>query len=305
MFGISQTLLCRKPHLLPESAQPWGLGHLRTTQKNSRNRRPAAAWRIVALCCSLVLASFVGACSQDSLIGDDLEAARAAVGKRDWPLAERLLERYLREEQKPDKRWEAWQQLLTVINFSGVEPRASLEYLEAMLEEFADNDARNKVILKRIGELNENLRHYERAADAWSAYIGLAGLTAPETVEAYRHLAGTQFSLRRFEAGEEALQQCLALPLPDHDKIMCMYDLADQNMARERWQEVADLSQQILDSEPDANVRGLAGYLLADALEQLGQKKEALKQFELARDDYPNPAVIDNRIAHLRKKLKQ
>lgn len=239
------------------------------------------------------------------MTGDDLEAARAAVSKRDWPLAERLLERYLREEQNPDKRWEAWQQLLTVINFSGVEPRASLEYLDAMLEEFADNDARNKIILKLTGELNENLRHYARAADAWSAYIGLAGLTAAETVEAYRHLAGTQFGLRRFEAGEEALQQCLALPLPDHDKIMCMYDLADQNMARERWQEVADLSQQILDSEPDKDVRGLAGYLLADALEQLGHEKEALKQFELARDDYPNPAVIDNRIAHLRKKLKQ
>lgn len=305
MANISKILFCRGPRIFPGSARPWGTVGARAAKKNSRPKRAATALRGLALCCSLALACLAGACGQDSLTGDDLEAARTAAGKRDWPLAERLLERYLREEQNPDKRWEAWQQLLTVINFSGVEPRASLEYLEAMLEEFADNDARTKVILKRTGELNESLRHYERAADAWSAYIGLAGLTAGETVEAYRHLAGTQFSLRRFEAGEEALQQCLALPLPDHDKIMCMYDLADQNMARERWQEVADLSQQILDSEPDTNVRGLAGYLLADALEQLGQKKEALKQFELARDDYPNPAVIDNRIAHLRKKLKQ
>lgn len=305
MFGISKALFCRKQHMAPEPAQPWGTVRPHAAQKNSRKKQPAPMWRIVALCCSLALACLAGACGQGSLIGDDLEAARTAVGKRDWPLAERLLERYLREEHNSDKRWEAWQQLLTVINSSSVEPRASLEYLEAMLEEFADDDARNKVILKRMGELTENLRHYERAADAWSAYIGLAGLTAGETVEAYRHLAGTQFSLRRFEAGEEALQQCLALPLPDHDKIMCMYDLADQNMARERWQEVADLSQQILDSEPDKELRGLAGYLLADALEQLGHKKEALKQFELARDEYPNPAVIDNRIAHLRKKLKQ
>ena len=86
---------------------------------------------------------------------------------------------------------------------------------------------------------------------------------------------------------------------------MCMYDLADQNMARERWQEVSDLCQQILDSDPDKTLRGLTGYLLADALEQLGKTKEALKYFELARDDYPNPSVIDNRIAHLRKKLKK
>ena len=132
-----------------------------------------------------------------------------------------------------------------------------------------------------------------------------AGLTPRETVEGYRHLASVQFSQRRFEAGEETLQQCLALPLRDHDKMMCMYDLADQNMARERWQEVADLCQQILDSGPDKELRGLSGYLLGDALEQLGKGAEALKQFELARDEYPNPSVMDNRIAHLRNKLKK
>lgn len=244
-------------------------------------------------------------CEQNTLLADDLSAARTAVAERNWPLAERLLERYLREEQNPDKRWEAWQQLLTVVNSANPEARATLEYLEVMLAEYADDDARAKLVLERMGRLNEILRRYDRAVDAWSAYTGLTGLTSQETVEGYRHLASVQFSQRRFEAGEETLQQCLSLPLPDHDKIMCMYDLADQNMARQRWQEVADLCQQILDSEPDKNLRGLSGYLLGDALEQLGRGAEALKQFELARDEYPNPSVMDNRIAHLRKKLKK
>lgn len=244
-------------------------------------------------------------CEQNALLADDLSAARTAVAERNWPLAERLLERCLREEQSPDKRWEAWQQLLTVVNSANPEARATLDYLEAMLAEYADDDARVKLVLERMGRLNESLRRYERAADAWSAYIGLAGLTPRETVEGYRHLASVQFSQRRFEAGEETLQQCLALPLRDHDKMMCMYDLADQNMARERWQEVADLCQQILDSGPDKELRGLSGYLLGDALEQLGKGAEALKQFELARDESPNPSVMDNRIAHLRNKLKK
>ena len=244
-------------------------------------------------------------CEQNALLADDLSAARTAVAERNWPLAERLLERCLREEQSPDKRWEAWQQLLTVVNSANPEARTTLDYLEAMLAEYADDDARVKLVLERMGRLNESLRRYERAADAWSAYIGLAGLTPRETVEGYRHLASVQFSQRRFEAGEETLQQCLALPLRDHDKMMCMYDLADQNMARERWQEVADLCQQILDSGPDKELRGLSGYLLGDALEQLGKGAEALKQFELARDEYPNPSVMDNRIAHLRNKLKK
>lgn len=259
----------------------------------------------LTLCLCLVFAGFLCACKDQSMVGDDLSAARTAVSLRDWSLAERLLERYLREARDADLRWEAWQQLLVVLNAAGQEPRATLECLETMLAEFADNDARSAVILRRMGEVNEGLRRYGRAADAWNAYIGLAGLSSEQTVDGYRRLAAMQFNLRRFDAGEDTLQQCLALPLADHDKIMCMYDLADQNMARERWQDVADLCQQILDSDPDKILRGLAGYLLADALEQLGKGKEALKNFELARDDYPNPSVVDNRIAHLRKKLKK
>lgn len=270
------------------------------------------AWRPrvrgFTVCLLWCLCFWLVGCDSPALKGDDLSQAREAVSQRQWSLAERLLERYLRESQDSqdaDSRWEAWQQLLVVVNAAGQEPRASLEYLETMQEEYLDDDARSAVILKRMAEVNEGLHRYGRAVDMWNAYIGLGGLSPQQVLEGYRRLAAMQFSLRRFEAGEDTLQQCLALPLPDHDKIMCMYDLADQNMARERWQEVSDLSQQILDSDPDQNVRGLAGYLLADALEQLGKNGEALKQFELARDAYPNPSVIDNRIAHLRKKLKK
>ncbi|OXS28023.1 MAG: hypothetical protein BCS36_01460 [Desulfovibrio sp. MES5] len=271
-----------------------------------------AAWRPrvrgFTVCLLWCLCFWLVGCDSPALKGDDLSQAREAVSQRQWSLAERLLERYLRESQDSqdaDSRWEAWQQLLVVVNAAGQEPRASLEYLETMQEEYLDDDARSAVILQRMAEVYEGLHRYERAVDMWNAYIGLGGLSAQQVLEGYRRLAAMQFSLRRFDAGEDTLQQCLALPLADHDKIMCMYDLADQNMARERWQEVSDLSQQILDSDPDQNVRGLAGYLLADALEQLGKNSEALKQFELARDAYPNPSVIDNRIAHLRKKLKK
>ena len=289
----------------PRSPQgAWGRLAALAGQEGARRLR----LRGLALCLLWCLCFSLVGCDGPALKGDDLSQAREAVSQRQWSLAERLLERYLRESQDSqdaDSRWEAWQQLLVVVNAAGQEPRASLEYLETMQEEYLDDDARSAIILKRMAEVYEGLHRYGRAVDMWSAYIGLGGLSAQQVLEGHRRLAAMQFSLRRFDAGEDTLQQCLALPLPDHDKIMCMYDLADQNMARERWQEVSGLSQQILDSDPDQNVRGLAGYLLADALEQLGRNGEALKQFELARDAYPNPSVIDNRIAHLRKKLKK
>ena len=289
----------------PRSPQgAWGRLAVLAGQEGARRLR----LRGFTLCLLWCLCFWLVGCDGPALKGDDLSQAREAVSQRQWSLAERLLERYLRESQDSqdaDSRWEAWQQLLVVVNAAGQEPRASLEYLETMQEEYLDDDARSAIILKRMAEVYEGLHRYGRAVDMWSAYIGLGGLSPQQVLEGHRRLAAMQFSLRRFDAGEDTLQQCLALPLPDHDKIMCMYDLADQNMARERWQEVSGLSQQILDSDPDQNVRGLAGYLLADALEQLGKNGEALKQFELARDAYPNPSVIDNRIAHLRKKLKK
>jgi tetratricopeptide (TPR) repeat protein len=267
-------------------------------------KTPCFPYSALILLCLVVCALF--GCERVSItVDDDVTLARAAVAARDWPLAERLLRRSLLMEQDPDRRWEVWNMLLASVNAEGEEPRASLEYLEVMLEEFSGNEARTKTILERMGRCAEMLRRFPKAADIWSSYIGLAGLEPEEMVTGHRRLAQAHFSRRLFEAGEEVLHQCLSLPLSDHDKILCMYDIADQNMARQRWQDVAGISQQILDSKPDEKLRGLASYLLADALEQLGRGKEALEQFEQARADYPNPAVIDNRIAYLRKKIKR
>lgn len=252
------------------------------------------------LCCATLLC----ACRAPVEDGDDLQAARTAMAERQWSRAERLLGRYLREERKPEQRWQAWIALLTVLEAGG-DTRTSLDYLDAMLEEFADDDARSREILFRIGRLNERLRRYARAADAWNAYLNVPGLKPGESLYGYRRLGAMLFHLRRFEAAEEALQQCLALPLADEEKSMCTYDLADQYLARGSWNEAADLARQIVDDEPQGELRALAGFVLADALEQLGRNGEALAQFEAIRDSYPNPGVIDNRIAYLKKRVKK
>ena len=254
------------------------------------------------LLCCLLLFSLPGC--ERSPLGDDLSEARSSVAAHEWTRAERLLERFLRESGDSDKRWEAWQLLLTVANATGVTTRVRLDYLDTMLEEFADSDARCKDILWRMGQLVERQRRHERAVDIWSAYLDLEGLSPQDSVEGYRHLAAMNFRLHRYEAAEDALQQCLALPVNETAKLNCMYDLADQSAARERWQEAADLSQQILDSEPSDSLRALTLFLLGDALEQLDRQEEALAQFELCRESYPNTDVVENRIAYLKKKMK-
>lgn len=259
-----------------------------------------AAWT-AALCCAALL---LGACRAPEEESDDLRAARTAIAERQWSRAERLLGRYLREERQPDQRWQAWLALLTVLEVSG-DMRAHLDYLEAMLEEFADDDAKSRAILLRIGRQNERLRRYDRAVDTWIAYLNVPGMTPVESLYGYRRLGAMLFQLRRFKAAEEALQQCLALPLDDGAKSVCAYDLADQYLARGRWNEAADMARQIVDDEPEEALRSLAGFVLADALEQLGRTGEALTQFEAIRGSYPNPGVIDNRIAYLKNNRKK
>lgn len=255
---------------------------------------------LLALCACDIRSIF----SPGDLFADDLDMAREAHMRRDWPLAERVLTRYLREEQDPEKRWQAWSLLLEAINGASQQPQASLECLEAMLVEYEDDDPKLAAILDDMGKYNESLRHYERAANAWSAYSDLESLSVEERVQGLRRLAQNQLAQRHFDAADATLRQCMSLPAPDSEKAWCMLDLADAGSAREQWAEVADLCQQILDSEPGGRVMGLAGYLRADALEQMGDKKQALEQFEQARDAYPNPAVMDNRIEWLKRQIK-
>lgn len=256
------------------------------------------------LCALLCGCDIKSVFSPEAIFPGDLELAKHAYSRRDWPLAERLLGRCLREEQDPEKRWQAWNLLLQALNATSPEPRASLECLDVMLVEYEDDDLKLAGVLAQMGEYNESLHHYDRAANAWSAYTDLETLPIEERARGLRRLAQAQLGQRHFDAAEESLQQCLALPLEDSDKVWCMLDLAEVGARREQWQDVADLCQQILDSAPDSQASGLAAYLRGDALEQMGENFRALAQFEQGRDQYPNPAVMDNRIAWLKKQLK-
>lgn len=239
------------------------------------------------------------------MVGDDLEEAKFAIQQHNWTLAERLLERYLRTQQDLDKRWDAWQRLLEVTTSAGTDYRTALDYLEAMLMEYYEDEPRTKIILLRMGELNESLRRYSRAADVWSTFIGLGGLTDEEAVQGHRRLAQIHFRGRFFDAGEDVLQSCLALDVPDKGRAMCLYDLADMNMARERWKDATDLALQIMDMDVDEKAKGITAFLLGDALEQQKNFVEALQYFEAAQGQYPNERVVENRIAYLKQKLKK
>lgn len=286
----------------------WFLAHLRCFLRlfrlacGVRSNFMSASKDIFCSIAMILLFFALSACERSVFAEDDLTLARTAYMEQNLPLAERLLERFLRENQNSQERWQAWELLLKVLNADRIHPRASLDCLDAMLVEYEDDPEKIAEILPQVANYNRQLRHFDLAAHAWNAYLELAGLDEAKRLNGYRQLAGVEYVQRHYEAAEDVLQQCLALPVPDKAKVPCMLDLAEGHMLRDHWQEVADLTGQILETEPEGEISGKANYLRADALEQLGKIDEALATFEKARHTYPNPLVIENRIEYLKKK---
>ena len=254
--------------------------------------------------CLLVLFAFSAACDRVSLTMNDLDEAKAAIGQRDWPRAERLLERYLRTEEAPQQRWEAWTRLVDIYSRINLDPNGAVGQLEAMRQEFSRDAAKKKQILARLGELYESLGQTGQAVAAWARYAELGDLTNQEAASVQRTLGNLHFRQRRFDLAEEALRTCQALPVEETFRAWCLYDLALANMARDELEDAHDQAIQVLSMQVDDQLRGLAGFLLADVLEQQGLRAEALNRFESVRGLYPNIMVIDNRIAYLKSKLR-
>ena len=256
-------------------------------------------------CAVCVLFALSVACDRIPLKTNDLDEAKAAISQRDWPRAERLLERYLRTQEGAQQRWEAWVLLVDIYSRINLDPNGAVGQLEAMLQEFSRDTAIKKLILARLGALHESLGHTSQAVAVWGRYADLGNLTDQETASVQRALGNLHFRQRRFDLAEEALQTCQALPVEEAFRAWCLYDLALANMARDELDDAHDQALQVLSMKVDDQLRGLAGFLLADVLEQQGSGAEALRHFEAVRGLYPNDMVIDNRIAYLQSKLRQ
>lgn len=256
------------------------------------------------ICLFVCIILFLYGCDNKLEITDDFAKAKIEIQNSNWTEAERLLSRYLKEPDNTDLRWEAWNELINIINRAGSEPIITLEYLAAMLYEFEADKKKYKNILYKMGLLNEDIWLYDRAADVWLRYINLEDLNGEEAVNVHRRLAKIYYLSKLFESAEDILNNCLALNAPANMVAYCMYDLAELNVAQQRFVEASDLSIQILDMEIDNKVKYLTLFLLADSLEQQEKYVESLSYFEQSKDIYPNVTVVIKRIEYLQEKIK-
>lgn len=240
-------------------------------------------------------------CFDDRAGRDDLAEAREYMRHRDFMEAEKSFERYLRRNPEGKDRWEAWNALVDLALNVRHNRVAATELLEAMLIEYEGVKPELRLVKERLASEYEQSRRFDRAMALWAKIEADPETPSLQKAPIYRSMARIYLRRLEFEHGKDSLNQCLALDVPQSVKSDCQYDLADAYMIMEDTDAgIATLRDLLKQDGVDDELRVLSIFMLADALELKGDKKDALSLFESIRFTYPNNSVIEARIEYLK-----
>lgn len=265
--------------------------------------------RVLPLLLLLLMAMSAGfvlnACFGEDQTRDDLAEAREYMRHRDFMEAEKFFERYLRRNPDGPHRWEAWNNLVDLALNVRHNRNSAVELLEAMTIEYENSPQERRMVQERLAEEYENMRRYERAMELWSALEKDKDTPALKKAEIYRNMARVYLRRLEFELARESLTLCMELDIAQSAKSECRYDLADAYMVMEYLDSgIAELRTLLQQDGVDDELRVLSIFMLADALEQQGNRAAALTLFESIRHSYPNLSVVEARIEYLKTRPK-
>lgn len=233
---------------------------------------------------------------------EDLLLARSAYAEGRYSEAERLYERYIGSQPSGRARWEAWNRLLDIAQTVKGDPERTAEVLDAMLVEYGDNLERLEYILPRLAGVNESIRRYDKALDAWSKLLSIKQLDQAKIPEIRRSMGRLYLAKREFDKALTAYADCRREAKPLELKNQCAYESAQALYFKKDYAGSQKAALELL-STPGLGdeKRALATFLLAELKERDNKKQEAGQLLESIRDIYPNPKVVETRLEQMRK----
>lgn len=267
-------------------------------------QRPGASARLllaVFFCCFFLLPGCRNDESARTL--DDLALAEAALRDRDTGDAEMYFERYLRKNAAGKRRWEVWQQLLSISFDIRQDKVTARDYLEIMLVEFGNEPEKRRQIQMQLAALHSEMRAYDRAVALWEALADDLELPGEHRAAVYRELSQAYLRRQEFSAATDMLDLCLQLDVTADTKADCLYALAETQMLTGELAASEKALRDLLslaDVEPQRRV--LSVFMLGDVVEQLERFDEARELFESILDSYPNAKVVEIRLGALKEK---
>lgn len=230
---------------------------------------------------------------------DDLQAAQEAALNSDWPQAARLLQRVLREENNPEKRWQAWLLNLEASTIMG-EEQWLVSTLESMLLEYQDSPKQLPFIYKELGRAYAQNRQWNKATQSWMRLLDIQEMSKSEEADLYRDMGLMWFHARNFSLAEDMLEMCLSAQGDTLTRGQCSYYLAQVFAAQDKPEETLQYLEIALPLVDDP-LEGQVLLLKGDVLAQQGKTKEAREAFNAALGSHPNPLVVEKRIESLKK----
>ncbi len=231
-----------------------------------------------------------------------LEDARHAFGAGDYAAAEEFYEAYLREHDESPYRWEAQNRLVDIaLAVRRDYPRAAAR-LDAMHLEYGDDEARAHDLLIRLAEVYEAMEQPAKALETWRRVLKGPTLSQAEAAAIHASIGDNHAAMKNHAAAAEAYAVCVADAPTAMLQIQCRYTFAQAVARAGRAQEAVVALREIMrDDAADAEMKAVAGFLLAELLVDAGETEEARRLFEQIRADYPNPYVVDRRLNRLQR----
>ena len=257
--------------------------------------------RILMLILLAATIGIVAACSSPSSPGgDDIERARDSYSKGFYLEAEKDYERYLQVEPQGEFRKEAWDRLAEIaVTIKGDFDRAVV-LLEAMYLELGEDPDAAWSIMFQLGEVYSELDNAPKAIEAFEKCLIHAAGSPEHTYQTQLRMARLYRDMGSFDLVAATLENCADSAQGDEAKARCLYELAQSYTFISSWTQAVKALEALLQlKEITEETRALAVFLLADIYENERDYAKTRKLLESILTTYPNPKVVESRLATL------
>ncbi|AMK10109.1 MAG: tetratricopeptide repeat protein [Pseudodesulfovibrio sp.] len=257
--------------------------------------------RILTLILLAAAMCIAAACSSPSSPGqEDIERARESYSKGFYLEAEKDYERYLQVEPQGKFRKEAWDRLAEIaVTIKGDFDRAVV-LLEAMYLELGEDRDTAWKIMFQLGEVYSELGNTSKAIEAFEKCLIHAQGNPDHIYRTQLRMARLYRNMGSYDLVAATLENCADSARDNEAKAKCLYELAQSYSFISSWsQAVKTLDSLLALKDVSDETRALGTFLLADIYENDREYAKARALLESILTTYPNPKVVETRLANL------
>jgi len=243
----------------------------------------------------------VAACSSGSSSGgDDIERARSSYSKGFYLEAEKDYERYLQAKPQGKFRKEAWDRLTEIAMTIKGDYERAVVLLEAMYLELGNDQDTAWKIMFHLGEAYSELGNNGKAIEAFEKCLVHAQGAPQHMYKTQLRMARLYRDMGSYDLVASTLENCADSASDPESKAKCLYELALSYTFISSLTQANNTLHTLLDLKGVSDeTRSLAIFLMADICENERNFSKARKLLESILTTYPNPKVVESRLANL------